>query len=308
MVRAFAGDSTITSLVPCPFLVAPFPVPVTLSEAAPLPAALLLAGTLFPTSHPRHGPSHPSHPRLAAVRPASGATLAARTIRGAATKCPSLPRNPLSLQPLKPPRLFPATVPSCRPLLSRMACAACLLAQNKRQWPSTTTLSCTCHAERPAMPRGVSSLTMPSMATGSWPGSGCSPTAAGRLPSAAGSYAPYGHSEVPGALLIVVGRPLRLRRLARRPSGTSLTGGSAGTTSPGVSGFGGVSAFAFVSVGDVFPVGLLSGGDMQVQAGAGVGVFWHLAGRGGGRRHRRWLRVAAWHGYPAHAAAANVLG
>src|ERR1700744_128807 len=68
MVRALAGDSTTTSRFPLP---APFPLPAAflrvpaplspLSEAAVvgLPAALLLAGTLFPTSHPRHGPSLP---------------------------------------------------------------------------------------------------------------------------------------------------------------------------------------------------------------------------------------------------------
>src|ERR1700761_6580571 len=47
MVRALAGDSTITSRVPwlSPLPAAPFPFPL----------ALLLAGTLFLTSHPRHG-------------------------------------------------------------------------------------------------------------------------------------------------------------------------------------------------------------------------------------------------------------
>lgn len=49
---------------------------------------------------------------------------------------------------------------------------------------------------------------------------------------------------------------------------------SAGTVSPGVSGFGGVSPFAFVSTG-VSPVGLLSGDDVHVQVGVGVGVLWH---------------------------------
>src|SRR5580692_109042 len=59
MVRALAGDSTITNRVPAPFVLAaaaplsPFP------EAAVLPAALLLAGTLLLTSHLRHGPSRP---------------------------------------------------------------------------------------------------------------------------------------------------------------------------------------------------------------------------------------------------------
>ena len=63
------------------------------SEAAAVfPAALLLAGTLFPTSHQRHGPSTPER----APRHVANATPAASTIRGAATKCPSLP---LSLQP-----------------------------------------------------------------------------------------------------------------------------------------------------------------------------------------------------------------
>ncbi len=64
MVRAFAGDSTITSLVPWPFAAAPFLVAVRLSplsEAAlALPAALLLAGTLFSTSHQRHSRSRPA--------------------------------------------------------------------------------------------------------------------------------------------------------------------------------------------------------------------------------------------------------
>src|ERR1700722_1503004 len=60
MVRALAGDSTITNRVPCvlaaPLLAAAAPLS-PLSEAAVFPAALLLAGTLLPTSHPRHGPS-----------------------------------------------------------------------------------------------------------------------------------------------------------------------------------------------------------------------------------------------------------
>jgi hypothetical protein len=63
MVRAFAGDSTITSLVPCAFVAAPFAAAVPLSPLSEatlaLPAALLLAGTLYPTSHQRHGPSRP---------------------------------------------------------------------------------------------------------------------------------------------------------------------------------------------------------------------------------------------------------
>src|SRR6478752_3426401 len=60
-----------------------------LSEAAVLlPAALLLAGTLFPTSHPRHGPS----------------TFAASTIRGCGHGMPVLA---LSLQPDSPSRVFP---------------------------------------------------------------------------------------------------------------------------------------------------------------------------------------------------------
>src|SRR5487761_1611635 len=60
MVRALAGDSTMTSLVPRPPpLPLPLAVPASLSEAAAvLLAALLLAGTLLPTSHPRHGLSH----------------------------------------------------------------------------------------------------------------------------------------------------------------------------------------------------------------------------------------------------------
>src|SRR5215472_6247777 len=103
MVRAFAGDSTITSLVPCAFVAAPFTVAAPLfplPAAAPaLPAALLLAGTLYPTSPQRHGPSRPAVPRHR-----SDATSAACTIRGAATKCPSLL---LSLQPSMPSRLFP---------------------------------------------------------------------------------------------------------------------------------------------------------------------------------------------------------
>src|ERR1700744_5128997 len=64
MVLALAGDSTITSLVQCPFPAAPF-VALPLSPLFPLfeaaavfPAALLFPGTLFPTSHQkRHGPS-----------------------------------------------------------------------------------------------------------------------------------------------------------------------------------------------------------------------------------------------------------
>jgi hypothetical protein len=42
-----------------PFLLAGAAPLSPLPEAAVLPAALLLAGTLFPTSHPRHGPSRP---------------------------------------------------------------------------------------------------------------------------------------------------------------------------------------------------------------------------------------------------------
>src|ERR1700722_7362127 len=64
MVLALAGDSTITSLVPCPFPAAPFvalpfsPLFPLFEAAADFPAALLFAGTLFPTSHQkRHGPS-----------------------------------------------------------------------------------------------------------------------------------------------------------------------------------------------------------------------------------------------------------
>src|ERR1700749_2153126 len=57
MVRALAGDSTMTSRVPLPLLLAGAAPLSPLPEAAVLPAALLLAGTLFPTSHPRHGPS-----------------------------------------------------------------------------------------------------------------------------------------------------------------------------------------------------------------------------------------------------------
>ena len=140
MVRAFAGDSTITSLVPCAFVAAPFAAVAPLaplSEAAlALPGALLLAGTLYPTSHQRHGPSRPAVPRHR-----FDATSAASTIRGAATKCPSLL---LSLQPSMPSRLFPV-----------WSCALRRLAHNKRQWPSMTTSSCTCRAERPATPRGV---------------------------------------------------------------------------------------------------------------------------------------------------------
>src|SRR6516164_11104064 len=165
MVRAFAGDSTITSLVPCAFVAAPFAVAVLftpLSEAAlALPAALLLAGTFYPTSHQRHGPSRPAVPRHR-----FDATSAACTIRGAATKCPSLL---LSLQPSIPSRLFPV-----------WSCALRRLAHNKRQWPSTTTSSCTCRAERPATPRGVFLRTTPSTVPGNSPGFGCTPTAAGR--------------------------------------------------------------------------------------------------------------------------------
>lgn len=155
----------------------------------------------------------PSH--TAACPPRSG-DAAASTIRGAATKCPSLPRNPLSLQPLRRSRLFPATVNYRRHLLSGMACAARPLAHNKRQWPSTTTSSCTCHAERPATPRGGSSRTTRSTATGSCPDSACSLTAAGRLPFAAGSYAPYGHSEsFPEPVLMAPGR--RMSRAGALP-------------------------------------------------------------------------------------------
>src|SRR6266478_6592529 len=99
MVLAFAGDSTMTSLVPrpLPLTAAPlFPLAAPSSPfseaAAVFPAALLLAGTLFPTSHQRHGPSTSER----APRRTLNATPAASTIRGATTNCPS---PPLSLQP-----------------------------------------------------------------------------------------------------------------------------------------------------------------------------------------------------------------
>src|ERR1700733_1989687 len=59
-----------------------------------------------------------------------------------------------------------------------------------------TTSCCTCHAARLAMPRGGSSRTTLSTVPGNSPGSGCSPTAAGRLPSAVASYAPSGRFEL----------------------------------------------------------------------------------------------------------------
>src|ERR1700744_4102630 len=100
MVLALAGSSTITSLVPWPFPAAPVPVALPLPPLSPLfeaaavlPAALLFAGTLFPTSHQkRHGPSS----RSGGLSLAQTRLPAASTIRGAATKCPSAP---LSLQP-----------------------------------------------------------------------------------------------------------------------------------------------------------------------------------------------------------------
>src|ERR1700733_3385066 len=59
-----------------------------------------------------------------------------------------------------------------------------------------TTSCCTCHAARRATPRGGSSRTTLSTAPGNSPGSGCLPTAAGRLPSAVASYAPLGLFEL----------------------------------------------------------------------------------------------------------------
>src|SRR5580658_2754380 len=101
MVLALAGDSTITSRVPWPFPDAPFPLPTGalpplspfFEAAGVLPAALLFAGTLFPTSHQKR---HGRHPAVAGPRRAQTRLPAASTIRGRATKCPSLP---LSLQP-----------------------------------------------------------------------------------------------------------------------------------------------------------------------------------------------------------------
>src|SRR3984885_14218059 len=59
-----------------------------------------------------------------------------------------------------------------------------------------TTSCCTCHAARRATPRGGSSRTTLSTVPGNSPGSGCLPTAAGRLPSAVASYAPLGRFEL----------------------------------------------------------------------------------------------------------------
>src|ERR1700729_110050 len=59
-----------------------------------------------------------------------------------------------------------------------------------------TTSCCTCHAARRATPRGGSSRTTLSTVPGNSPGSGCLPTAAGRLPSAVASYAPFGRFEL----------------------------------------------------------------------------------------------------------------
>src|ERR1700722_18649257 len=76
MVRALAGDSTITNRVPWPLplaLLAPLflvaaPLSPLSAAAAVLPAALLLPGTLFPTSHPRHDPSRTGGPSAALRR------------------------------------------------------------------------------------------------------------------------------------------------------------------------------------------------------------------------------------------------
>jgi hypothetical protein len=62
----------------------PFPVLVPLWEAAPLSAALLLAGTLYQTSHPRAMAVVPT----TTVSNAADVTLAASTIRGADHKMP----------------------------------------------------------------------------------------------------------------------------------------------------------------------------------------------------------------------------
>src|SRR5579859_5477646 len=59
-----------------------------------------------------------------------------------------------------------------------------------------TTSCCTCPAAPRATPRGGSSRTTLSTVPGNSPGSGCSPTAAGRLPSAVASYAPLGRFDV----------------------------------------------------------------------------------------------------------------
>src|ERR1700678_2107975 len=75
-----------------------------------------------------------------------------------------------------------------------------------------TTSCCTCHAARRATPRGGSSRTTLSTVPGNSPGSGCLPTAAGRLPSAVASYAPFGRFEqgaVPTSELGVVEKPVQ---------------------------------------------------------------------------------------------------
>src|SRR5579871_181416 len=61
------------------------------------------------------------------------------------------------------------------------------------------TSSCTCRAERPetlVTPPGGSWPTTPNTGTGNCPGSGSTPTAAGRLPSEGESYAQSAHSEL----------------------------------------------------------------------------------------------------------------
>src|ERR1700735_1808754 len=61
------------------------------------------------------------------------------------------------------------------------------------------TSSCTCRAECPetlATPPGGSWPTTPNTGTGNCPGSGSTPTAAGRLPSEGESYAQSAHSEL----------------------------------------------------------------------------------------------------------------
>ena len=85
MVRALAGDSTMTSRVPPLALFGLAAVPLSPVAAAFLLAALLFAGTLVLTSHLLKPPS-----RQAGLSPRSAAKLIASTIRGVAAKCPSL--------------------------------------------------------------------------------------------------------------------------------------------------------------------------------------------------------------------------
>ena len=218
MVRALLGDSTITSRVPCTFAAAPFPVPVPLaplSEATfALLAALLLAGTLFSTSHQRHGRSRRRPPV---------------TIR----RDPRRKYHTRRGHEMPVPALIPATVDAVQ-TVPVWSCALRRLAHNKRTWPSTTTSSCTCRAERPATPRGAFLRITRSTASGNWPDSGCTPTAAGRLPSAVASYAPYGHSDEVRIALRAAGFPgssqLFFRRrcfLTERPPRAPAPGGRA---------------------------------------------------------------------------------